>query len=124
LLFDGKISYCVIAVMEAVDQVDREIRMGVFYVRTGPSQADLASKAVGPGNGSTTTFSWARLAVAVALLFGVLAACMYAGTRPEVGTPPKNPLEPLYTLLLHSFELLLGAVIGLLTGEAVHNQSS
>ncbi len=56
-------------------------------------------------------FVWGRLAVAVGLLVAVFAACIY--------TAQNDKLQDLYKLLLHSFELLLGAVIGLITGEAV-----
>lgn len=47
--------------------------------------------------------------MAVGLLVAVLAACIY--------TAQDEKLQELYKLLLHPFELLLGAVIGLITGE-------
>ena len=56
-------------------------------------------------------FSWGRLVVAIALLIGLLVAAIYCAQD--------DKLQDLYRLLLHSFELILGAVIGLLTGEAM-----
>ena len=56
-------------------------------------------------------FSWGRLAVAVVLLVCLLFAAIYAGRD--------QGLVELYKILLHSFELILGAVIGLLSGEAM-----
>jgi hypothetical protein len=69
---------------------------------------EKAEQVVGQVSGR---FAWGRLAVAVGLLVAVLVACIYTGQNEK--------LQELYKLLLHSFELLLGAVIGLLTGEMV-----
>lgn len=51
----------------------------------------------------TGQFSWGRLAVAIVLLMAVFAGCIY--------TAYDDKLVDLYKLLLHAFELLLGAVI-------------
>lgn len=56
-------------------------------------------------------FSWGRLAVAVLLLLGLFFATIYTSQEPG--------LEDFYKILLHSFELVLGLVIGLLSGEAI-----
>ena len=58
-------------------------------------------------------FSWGRLACAIGLLVAIFVAGIWTAhdSVPEVKEWSK--------ILLHSFELLLGAVIGLITGEAV-----
>jgi hypothetical protein len=56
-------------------------------------------------------FSWGRLLVAVLLLAAIFYATVY--------TAQVDKLADLYKLMLHSFELILGAVLGLLTGEAI-----
>jgi hypothetical protein len=60
---------------------------------------------------SAGTFSWGRLAFASAFLLIIFFAAIY--------TAGKDNLQDLYKLLLHSFELMLGAVVGLITGEAI-----
>lgn len=58
-------------------------------------------------------FSWGRLACAIALLVIIFLAGIYTARDP---TPE---VKEWSKILLHSFELLLGAVIGLITGEAL-----
>jgi hypothetical protein len=98
--------------------------MGVFFTRAaggpGPAAGDGGGDGIQP---AAAHFSWARFAVAVGLLLAILAACIYAGLQPRVGTPPVNPLDDLYKALLHAFEVLIGAVVGLLTGEAISNRT-
>jgi len=65
---------------------------GVFYKSSDPN-----------------SFSWARLIVAVVLLGGVLAAAIL--------TAGNDDLDALNTALVHGFELVLGVVLGLITGE-------
>ncbi len=60
-------------------------------------------------------FSWGHLAVAIFLLVALLFAAIYTGNH-------QDKLENLYNVLVHSFELILGAIIGLLTGEAISHQ--
>ena len=60
---------------------------------------------------SAGQLSWIRLGVAILILGAILIAAIYTAFYPQ--------LEALYALMLHSFELILGAVIGLLTGEAI-----
>jgi hypothetical protein len=85
-------------------------------LRTDPaSVADPAREATNRAEALRTQaagkLSWGRLAVAIVLLLGLLFAAIYAARDEALK-------EDLYPLLLHSFELILGAVIGLLTGEA------
>lgn len=56
--------------------------------------------------------SWQRLGVALALLGGLLLAAIYTGQQGEA-------LKDLHAVLNHSFELLIGGISGLLTGEAI-----
>jgi len=58
-------------------------------------------------------FSWVRGLFASSILIIILIAAIHTGSQGE-------SLKELYTILLHSFELLLGAFIGLLTGEALN----
>ena len=60
------------------------------------------------------TFDGRRALFAALLLIGVLVAGLYAGLHPQ--------LEKLYEALIHAFEVLLGAVAGLITGEAAANR--
>ncbi len=60
-------------------------------------------------------FSWGHLAVAILLLVIILFAAIYTGNH-------QDKLGNLYNVLVHAFELILGAVVGLLTGEAISNQ--
>jgi hypothetical protein len=53
--------------------------------------------------------SWARLAIAVVLLIAVFGAGLYAAA---------HQLQDWNSALIHSFELVLGLVLGLLGGEA------
>jgi hypothetical protein len=62
-----------------------------------------------PGDNS---FMWGRLIFAVVLLAAVFAAGIYCAHDDKLAEWGK--------ILLHSFELLLGALIGLITGEAAH----
>lgn len=54
-------------------------------------------------------FSWGRLAIAVVLLIALFGAGIYSAT---------HHLDDWSKVLTHSFELVLGLVIGLLGGEA------
>ncbi|MBI4654421.1 MAG: hypothetical protein HY752_05450 [Nitrospirae bacterium] len=72
---------------------------------------EAAKKAEEIARSARGSFSWGRLAVAIVLLLGILIAAIY--------TAQNDKLVDLYKLLLHSFELILGAVVGLLTGEAI-----
>ena len=96
-----------------------EVRASVLEdaLRTDPaSVADLASEARNRAEALRTQaagkVSWLRLAFATVLLLGLLFAAIYAAKDAALK-------EDLYPLLLHSFELILGAFIGLLTGEAL-----
>jgi len=113
--------------------------MGIFYRSTGSSaQRAVVAPAVAPGGdrkgiaiapheggvayeqnvqevdtgGSpgADKFSWGRLAFAAGLLAVVFVGGVY--------TAHDDKLADWSKLLLHSFELLLGALVGLITGEA------
>ena len=75
---------------------------------SGQVAAQLATEVVQRARGS---FSWGRLAFAVCLVALLFAAAVYTGRDPA--------LTQLYSALLHGFEVILGAVTGLLIGEAV-----
>jgi hypothetical protein len=72
----------------------------------------MASEIVsGVENKVSPSIYWGRLIFAIVLLCLVLAAGIY--------TAQDEKLSEWSKILLHSFELLLGAVIGLITGEAI-----
>lgn len=56
-------------------------------------------------------FSWGRLAAAGALLVILFVGAIYTGHD--------DKLQDLYKVLVHGFELLLGAILGIVTGETV-----
>jgi len=58
-------------------------------------------------------FSWKRILFAIGLAALVFFAAVYTG---------KNNLEPLYLVCVHSFEIILGGVTGLLIGEVASNR--
>jgi len=83
---------------------------------TDPAQvpepsSEAQTRALALQRQTAARLSWGRLAVAVLLLAGILVASIYCAQN--------DKLQDLYRLLLHSFELILGAVVGLLTGEAI-----
>jgi hypothetical protein len=55
---------------------------------------------------------WGRLAVALVLLLALLGGA--------IGTARGGDYAQVHGVLVHSFELMLGAVVGILTGEAAH----
>ena len=75
--------------------------MGVFFRRADSSALGLAAPA---------TFSWARLMVAFVLLASMVIGAIF--------TAGEASLSQLHSVLVHSFELVLGATIGILTAEA------
>jgi hypothetical protein len=58
---------------------------------------------------TTQQFSWGRLAIALLLLIALFAAGIYSAT---------HHLDDWSKVMTHSFELVLGLLIGLLGGEA------
>jgi hypothetical protein len=102
--------------------------MGIFFRSTPPTQTvtlvpkidphailheQMSAEVVStPPPSSDKPFLWGRLVFAVALLAAVFAAGIYCAHD--------DKLEEWGKILLHSFELLLGALIGLITGEAAH----
>lgn len=60
----------------------------------------------------TGKFSWVRLVIALLFLVVLFAAGIYTARDPS------SDVKEWSKTLLHSFELLLGAVVGLITGEA------
>lgn len=58
---------------------------------------------------------WGRLIFATIILVAIVIGCIY--------TAHDDKLVDLYKILLHSFELLLGAFIGILTGEYVSKKN-
>jgi len=62
-----------------------------------------------------STFSWGRFIVAVLLLVIVGAGAVYTAIDAKA-----DKMQDMHGVLVHSFELLLGALVGLLTGESVH----
>lgn len=57
-----------------------------------------------------------RLSVALGLLGGLLLAAIYTGRVED--------LRELHEVLNHSFEILIGGISGLLTGEAIGSAST
>lgn len=55
---------------------------------------------------------WGRLAFAAALLVALLAAALWTADPPAYAQ--------LHSVVLHAFELVLGATLGILVGEAAH----
>jgi len=85
-------------------------------IRTEPATvewpAELAAvKAAEIAQSSKGKFLWHRLIFAVILLVALLIAAIY--------TAQDEKLAELYSVLVHSFELILGAIVGLLTGESI-----
>ncbi|SEO36685.1 hypothetical protein [Mucilaginibacter sp. OK283] len=64
---------------------------------------------------TNTTLIWGRLIFAIVLLLVILFTGLYAGQ--------KKPLEEWSKVLIHSFELLLGAFIGIITGESASKKN-
>ena len=56
-------------------------------------------------------FAWVRLGVAVAFFVAIFFAAIYTGRDDE--------LQDLYRILLQFLEVLLPAIVGLITGEAI-----
>ena len=101
--------------------------MGIFF-RTQPMAPRFARSAgvvkpqvdgevieqnfqeVGDGPPPPAQFLWGRLIFAVIVLAVLFAGGVYTAYHPE--------LAAWKDLFVHSFELLFGALIGLLTGEA------
>ena len=71
-----------------------------------------AAKAAEIAESSKGKFLWHRLIFAAVLLIALLIGAIYTAMDPR--------LADLYTVLIHSFELILGAIIGLLTGESIN----
>jgi hypothetical protein len=61
---------------------------------------------------TTDSFSWPRVLFTTLILIGLLVAAIY--------TAGDDDLESLNTVLVHGFELTLGAALGLLTGETIN----
>jgi len=85
-------------------------------IKTEPASvarpAELAAaKAAEIAQSARGKFLWHRLIFAVILLVALLIAAIYTAMDPR--------LAELYTVLIHSFELILGAIVGLLTGESI-----
>jgi hypothetical protein len=85
-------------------------------IRTEPATVEwpaelAAAKAAEIAQSSKGKFLWHRLIFAVVLLIALLIAAIYTAMDPR--------LAELYTMLIHSFELILGAIVGLLTGESI-----
>lgn len=69
------------------------------------------------GEAKQKALSWERLGVALALLGGLLLAAIYTGQQGE-------GLRDLHSVLNHTFEILVGGISGLLTGEAMGSESA
>ncbi len=78
--------------------------MGIFMRSSSVRAAELA-----PAQSGSAALSWSRLLFAAGLLGAMLLAAVFTSDD-----------RPIHTVMLHSFELVLGAVIGILTGEAAH----
>jgi hypothetical protein len=92
--------------------------MGLFFIQrsTDPN--------LRPDENGRIEFSWARFAAAAGVLFAILVACIISGLNVPAGNPSINPMLELHRALLHTFEVLAGALAGLITGEAagIHRQ--
>jgi hypothetical protein len=85
-------------------------------IRTEPAAVEwpaelAAAKAAEIAQSSKGKFLWHRLMFAALLLIALLIAAIY--------TAQDEKLAELYSVLVHSFELILGAIVGLLTGESI-----
>ena len=76
----------------------------------------LRSRAPGSRDGQLPngerTLSWSRLSFAAGLLAALLGAALWTAGSPDYAE--------VHSVMIHSFELVLGAVLGILTGEAAH----
>ena len=83
--------------------------MGVFYITrpTGDTEA---------GSPTQSQISWLRLAFATLLLAVILGAAIWTA-EPE--NDPAKQYEALHAGLVAGFQVLLGLVVGLVTGETV-----
>jgi hypothetical protein len=101
--------------------------MGIFF-RSAPTVVQVRTTTPPPGQelpeqmqaevveeGESSKPIWGRLIFATVILAAIFAGCIY--------TAHDEKLADLYKLLLHSFELLLGAFIGILTGEFVSKKN-
>jgi hypothetical protein len=85
--------------------------MGVFFgPRLRPAVTAATNQTVSEVDGPGSV-QWVRLGLAAGLLVALLAGTIITAFYPET--------RDLHPILLHSFELLLGAVVGMVTGEAI-----
>ena len=92
--------------------------MGIFF-KSNPTGVQATTRSLPPSQGLTDQTQteksetskpiWGRLIFATVILVAIFVGCVY--------TAHDGKLDKLYELLLHSFELLLGAFLGILTGE-------
>ena len=90
--------------------LENALRVDPASIGDPSSEAEIRAEAL--QTQTERKLSLGRLAIAIVLLLGLLFATIFAARDAAL-------VEDLYPLLLHSFELILGAVIGLLTGEAI-----
>jgi hypothetical protein len=83
--------------------------MGIFFKTEPAVVGDFSAEGGRPGRKRAAPFRWrAAILTAIGLLV-ILLAAFFAGRDPM--------LQDLYRLLLGSFQLLLGAFLGLIVGE-------
>ncbi len=83
--------------------------MGLFY-SGGTSHQELQSNAQSE---STRKFEWGRALIAVVLLVLILVSGLFA---------EGHGLETWSASLHHSFEILFGVFVGLISGESINNK--